>query len=101
VAEHSIELDHWIMFHETEVLAKTSGHMGGLVKEATEIKLHPDNINREEGFKVSKAWNPRTRLLRHSSTHAPQKSQEDTEKGMLTRKNTDIRDSRASNMVIG
>jgi hypothetical protein len=46
LAEHSIESGHWIKFHETEVLAKTSGHMNWLLKEATEIKLHADNINR-------------------------------------------------------
>jgi hypothetical protein len=45
-----------------EVVAKTSGYMGH-VKEATEIKFLPDNINREEGFKLSKAWNPSTSLL--------------------------------------
>jgi hypothetical protein len=43
--------------------------MDRLVKEATEIKLHPDNINREEGFKLSKAWNPSSSILRHSKTH--------------------------------
>jgi hypothetical protein len=44
VAEHSIESDHRIEFHEPEVLAKTSGHMNRLVKEAITVKLHPDNI---------------------------------------------------------
>jgi hypothetical protein len=42
--------------------------MDQLVKEATEIKLHPDTINREAGFKLGKAWNPNARLLRHSNT---------------------------------
>jgi hypothetical protein len=35
----------------------------GLVKEATKIKLLPVSINREEGFIISKAWNPSTSLL--------------------------------------
>jgi hypothetical protein len=62
VAEHSIDSGHRIEFNETEVLAKTSRYMDRLVKEATKINLHPDNINREEGFKLTKAWNPSTRL---------------------------------------
>jgi hypothetical protein len=45
----------WIKFHETEVLAKTSGVMNRLVKEPIEIGLRLNNINREEGFKLSKA----------------------------------------------
>jgi hypothetical protein len=57
-----VESDHRIKFHETEVLSKTPGYMDRLVREATETKLHPDNINRREGFKLSKALNPSARL---------------------------------------
>jgi hypothetical protein len=62
------------------VLAKISGYMHRPVQEAIEIKLQPDNINRGEGFKLSKAWIPSTGLLRHSNTHTSRKSKEDTEK---------------------
>lgn len=53
--EHSFESGHRIMFHETEVLAETSDYMDRLVKAARDIRLHPDNINREKGFKLSKS----------------------------------------------
>jgi hypothetical protein len=43
--------------------------MDKLVKEAMEINLHPDNVNREEGFKLSKTLNPNTRFVGHSCTH--------------------------------
>jgi hypothetical protein len=56
-----MESCYWIKFHH-KVLAKTSSYMG-LVKEATEIKLLPDTVNREDGFKLSKAWNPSTSSL--------------------------------------
>jgi hypothetical protein len=59
--------------------------MDRLVKVATEIKLHPDDMNREEGFRLSKAWNPSTKLLRDTNTHTLGKSQEDIEKSMLQR----------------
>jgi hypothetical protein len=31
--------------------------------EAIEINLHPNNIYREEGFKLNREWKPTTRLL--------------------------------------
>jgi hypothetical protein len=66
-----------------KVPAKTSGYMDWLVKEAIGIKLHLNNVNREEGSKFNKAWNfnnlhpepshytwnPSTKLLGHSNTH--------------------------------
>jgi hypothetical protein len=32
--------------------------MDRIVREATEIELHPYNINREGGFCFSKSWKP-------------------------------------------
>jgi hypothetical protein len=32
--------------------------MDRLVKEAIEIRLHPDNFNRDNGFILSHAWHP-------------------------------------------
>jgi hypothetical protein len=49
LAEHSTESGHRIKFHGTEVLSKTPGSTNELAKEAKEIKLHADSINREEG----------------------------------------------------
>jgi hypothetical protein len=34
-----------------------------LIKETLDVTLHPGNIKREERFKLSKAWNPKTALL--------------------------------------
>jgi hypothetical protein len=50
VTDHSTESGHWIKFQETVVLAKTSNYMDQLVKGATEIQLHPNNVNRDKGF---------------------------------------------------
>jgi hypothetical protein len=30
--------------------------MERIIRETTEIKLHPDNMNKEEGFSLKKAW---------------------------------------------
>lgn len=75
-----------------------------LVKEALEIKLHPNNMNREKGFKLRKPWNPSTRLLKHSNTHRSGKSQEEKYKYEHTKKEDktiDNRDTRLNNMVVG
>jgi hypothetical protein len=55
VTDYCTESGHWIKSQETEVSAKTSGYMDQLLKEATEIKVRQDNINREGGFRLSKA----------------------------------------------
>jgi hypothetical protein len=79
------------------------GCMNRFVREAIDIKLHPDNIrlNREEGFKLRKAWNLNTRLLSHCNIHTSRKSQVDTEKSMQKKKQLDNRDTRLSNTARG
>jgi hypothetical protein len=32
--------------------------MHGIHMEVKEIELHPDNMNREESFSLSKSWKP-------------------------------------------
>jgi hypothetical protein len=56
MAEHSMNLGHCIQFQETGNLAKKSGSMECLIREAVEIELHPNNMNREEDFSLSKSW---------------------------------------------
>jgi hypothetical protein len=56
VAEHSINLGHHIQLHNTSILAKKSRCMDRIIREAIRIELHPNNINREDGFSLSKSW---------------------------------------------
>jgi hypothetical protein len=76
VAEHRTETWHRTKCNETEVLDKTSGYKDRLVKEAIE-KLHPDNINIEEGFKLSTTENLGASLYRHCHAHTSRKSKKD------------------------
>jgi hypothetical protein len=67
VAEHSINLDH----QNTSILAKKSRCMDRIIRKAIEIELHP-NINREDGFSLSRSWKPLIRDLRDQKTGSKQ-----------------------------
>jgi hypothetical protein len=58
VVEHSIDTDHRIDFSGTSKLCKATRYMDCLVKEATEIRLHPNDFNRDDGFTISHTWHP-------------------------------------------
>jgi hypothetical protein len=37
--------------------------MDRIIREATEIKLHPNNVNKEDGFSLNKSWKPLLQTL--------------------------------------
>jgi hypothetical protein len=68
VAEHTIDHGHHIQFHSSSILATETRLMDRIVREATEIELHPYNINREGGFCLSKSWKPLIAFLKSFGT---------------------------------
>jgi len=53
LAKHCISMGHCMDFNGTYILHRTSGNVDRLVKEAIEIHLNKNNLNRNGGFILS------------------------------------------------
>jgi hypothetical protein len=58
VAEHSINLGHCIQLQNITILSTKSRDMDWMIREATEIELLPNNMNRKDDLCLSWSWKP-------------------------------------------
>jgi hypothetical protein len=59
-----MNLGHCIQLHHTAILSTKPRYMDRIIREATEIELHPNNTKREDSFCLSKSWKPFTCSLK-------------------------------------
>jgi hypothetical protein len=58
VVAHNINLGHCIQLHHTTILSTRPKYMDCIIREATKIEFHPNNMEREHGFCLRKSWKP-------------------------------------------
>jgi hypothetical protein len=58
VAEHSINLGHRIQLQDITILSTKSRYMDRMIRETTEIELHPNCMNMKADLRLSRSWKP-------------------------------------------
>lgn len=66
VAEHVVTHNNLIKFQDTWILSTVPGYMDYLIREAVELELHHNDVNREDGLTLCRAWKHLFHLLRDS-----------------------------------
>jgi hypothetical protein len=44
--------------HQTVYLVKKMREIDWILREVTQIELHPDSVNKEDSFSLNQAWKP-------------------------------------------
>jgi hypothetical protein len=75
MVEHTINLGHCIKLQDTTILCTKMTYMDWMIREAIEIELHPNNMNRVDGLCLSPSWKPLINTLRGHRKHQVQHHQ--------------------------
>ena len=82
ISEHTHETGHYPIWNEVKFTDWDPHWYTRKVKEAIHIKIHPNNINRDSGIKISEAW--MSTIKKHNRKTVQQR----TTKGAATRQNS-------------
>ena len=76
VSEQSNATGHYPLWDEVKFIDRDPHWYTRRVKEAIHIRLHPDNINSDNGIEIPEAWMPT--IKQHSSRSVPRRTAEGT-----------------------
>ena len=76
VSEHSNATGHYPRWDEVTFIDRDPHRYIRRVKEAIRIRLHPDNINWDNGIEIPESWMPTTK--QHNSRLVPRRAAEGT-----------------------
>jgi len=52
----NIETGHQILFDKTTTIATITSYFPRKYRKAIEIQKHPDNLNKDNGYNISRIW---------------------------------------------
>ena len=58
LAEHAEKTNHHVCIEDVRVIAKVSRFHHRKFREVLEIEKRPNNLNRDDGWKISRCWVP-------------------------------------------
>lgn len=100
IAQHLLEsgANHWIELHNPQVLSTERHYIPRMVREAIEITKYR-NFNREDGFQLSRTWNPVVNLCK-SRRSVPNSSRSDIVSFACRNLNSGVSDSDNSSIAL-
>ena len=76
VSEHANETGHLPLWNQVKFIDRDPHRYTRRVKEAIQIRLHSNNINRDNGIEIPEAWMPTIR--KHNSRSTTKRTPEGT-----------------------
>ena len=74
VSEHANKTRHYLLWDEVKFIDQDPHWYSRRVKKAIQIRLHPNNINRDSGIEIPEAW--MFKIRQHDNRPLPQRSAE-------------------------
>ena len=95
VSEHANKTGHHSLWIEVKFIDRDSHWHTRRVKEAIHIRLHPDNINRDNGIEIPEAWI--LTIKKHNRRPVHQRTAEGTTSNRTSRETTSQRNNEDRN----